>query len=90
MLEIATRFGDSFKDGFKYAAGFSFCPPTSIAMVKDDVLHPLSASDADHNFLGGCHHQTNMMDANAHVVPVMTTVTVLNERGDSWTICNAL
>jgi len=60
-------------------AAFSFCPPSSIHMVFHDVLHAISSSDASHGFLGGCHMQTNMLCPNACVVPVMTTVSVLNE-----------
>ena len=77
--EIALRFNRSYQDGFVYVAVFSFCPPSSIQRVSNDVLHAISSSDAAHGFLGGSHMQTNMLCANACVVPVMTTVSVLNE-----------
>jgi hypothetical protein len=82
--EITVRFNRSYRDGFVYVAAFSFCSPSSIHMVSHDVLHVISASDAAHGFLGGCHMQTNMMCPNASVVPVMTTVSVLNESKESW------
>jgi hypothetical protein len=53
-------------------------------MVSNDVLHAISSSDAAHGFLGGSHMQTNMLCANACVVPVMTTVSVLNESKNAW------
>jgi hypothetical protein len=82
--EIALRFNQSHADGFVYVAAFSFCSPSSIQMASNDVLHAISASDAAHGFLGGCHMQTNMLDAAAQVVPVMTTVSVLNESKNAW------
>ena len=85
--EIALCFNRSYQDGFVYVAAFSFCPPSSIQMVSNDVLHAISSSDAAHGFLGGSHMQTNMLCAvcaNACVVTVMTTDSVLNKSKNAW------
>jgi hypothetical protein len=66
---VIAQFDSTYKEGFKYAAGFSFCPPTSIAMIKTDRVHMLTYSDAAHSYLSGVHLQTNLSDANSHAVP---------------------
>ena len=63
MLE---RFNETYLEGMQYAAGFSFCPPTCIELIKQDNIHMLTYSDAAHTYLSGAHFQTNLSDANSH------------------------
>ena len=71
------RFNETYEEGMQYAAGFSFCPPTSIEMIKKDNLHMLTYSDAAHSYLSGAHFQTNLSDANSHAVSGLTMLLLL-------------
>ena len=82
--DVVARFNANYEDSFQYAAGFSFCPPTSIQMIRNDKLHLITYSDAAHNFISGIQLQTNLSGSNSDTVSGMSTVCSFNEGGLAW------
>ena len=50
-------------------------------MVEENLLHTITYNDGAHAHgpWGGHHYQSNMLDANRKVVPVMTSIFTFNE-----------